>query len=323
MDWYPVAKIATEESERLLNLEEELHKRVIGQEEAIRAISQAVRRARAGLKDPKRPIGSFIFLGPTGVGKTELAKALANSLFGEDEAMIRIDMSEYMERHAVSRLVGAPPGYVGYDEAGQLTEQVRRRPYSVILFDEIEKAHPEVFNILLQVLEDGRLTDSKGRTVDFRNTVVIMTSNVGAHQIQREAGIGFRISDDERDQYTAMKEKVLEELKRTFRPEFLNRIDETIVFHALNKDHITKIVDIMLKDLSGQLTERDIKLELTDAAKEKLVEEGYDQDFGARPLRRAIQRLIENPLAEEILKGKFADGSTVRVDVEDGKLVFK
>lgn len=319
----PVAKIATEESERLLNLEEELHKRVIGQEEAIRAISQAVRRARAGLKDPKRPIGSFIFLGPTGVGKTELAKALANSLFGEDEAMIRIDMSEYMERHAVSRLVGAPPGYVGYDEAGQLTEQVRRRPYSVILFDEIEKAHPEVFNILLQVLEDGRLTDSKGRTVDFRNTVVIMTSNVGAHQIQREAGIGFRISDDERDQYTAMKEKVLEELKRTFRPEFLNRIDETIVFHALNKDHITKIVDIMLKDLSGQLTERDIKLELTDAAKEKLVEEGYDQDFGARPLRRAIQRLIENPLAEEILKGKFADGSTVRVDVEDGKLVFK
>ncbi|NLM25410.1 MAG: ATP-dependent Clp protease ATP-binding subunit [Firmicutes bacterium] len=319
----PVAKIATEESERLLNLEEELHKRVIGQEEAIRAISQAVRRARAGLKDPKRPIGSFIFLGPTGVGKTELAKALANSLFGEDEAMIRIDMSEYMERHAVSRLVGAPPGYVGYDEAGQLTEQVRRRPYSVILFDEIEKAHPEVFNILLQVLEDGRLTDSKGRTVDFRNTVVIMTSNVGAHQIQREAGIGFRISDDERDQYTAMKEKVLEELKRTFRPEFLNRIDETIVFHALNKDHIAKIVDIMLKDLSGQLTERDIKLELTDAAKEKLVEEGYDQDFGARPLRRAIQRLIENPLAEEILKGKFADGSTVRVDVEDGKLVFK
>lgn len=319
----PVAKIATEESERLLNLEEELHKRVIGQEEAIRAISQAVRRARAGLKDPKRPIGSFIFLGPTGVGKTELAKALANSLFGEDEAMIRIDMSEYMERHAVSRLVGAPPGYVGYDEAGQLTEQVRRRPYSVILFDEIEKAHPEVFNILLQVLEDGRLTDSKGRTVDFRNTVVIMTSNVGAHQIQREAGIGFRISDDQRDQYTAMKEKVLEELKRTFRPEFLNRIDETIVFHALNKDHIAKIVDIMLKDLSGQLTERDIKLELTDAAKEKLVEEGYDQDFGARPLRRAIQRLIENPLAEEILKGKFADGSTVRVDVEDGKLVFK
>ena len=319
----PVAKIATEESERLLNLEEELHKRVIDQEEAIRAISQAVRRARAGLKDPKRPIGSFIFLGPTGVGKTELAKALANSLFGEDEAMIRIDMSEYMERHAVSRLVGAPPGYVGYDEAGQLTEQVRRRPYSVILFDEIEKAHPEVFNILLQVLEDGRLTDSKGRTVDFRNTVVIMTSNVGAHQIQREAGIGFRISDDERDQYTAMKEKVLEELKRTFRPEFLNRIDETIVFHALNKDHIAKIVDIMLKDLSGQLTERDIKLELTDAAKEKLVEEGYDQDFGARPLRRAIQRLIENPLAEEILKGKFADGSTVRVDVEDGKLVFK
>lgn len=319
----PVAKIATEESERLLNLEEELHKRVIGQEEAIRAISQAVRRARAGLKDPKRPIGSFIFLGPTGVGKTELAKALANSLFGEDEAMIRIDMSEYMERHAVSRLVGAPPGYVGYDEAGQLTEQVRRRPYSVILFDEIEKAHPEVFNILLQVLEDGRLTDSKGRTVDFRNTVVIMTSNVGAHQIQREAGIGFRISDDERDQYTAMKEKVLEELKRTFRPEFLNRIDEIIVFHALNKDHIAKIVDIMLKDLSGQLTERDIKLELTDAAKEKLVEEGYDQDFGARPLRRAIQRLIENPLAEEILKGKFADGSTVRVDVEDGKLVFK
>ncbi len=318
----PVNKIAQEESERLLNLEEVLHERVVSQEEAISAVSKAVRRSRAGLKDPKRPIGSFIFLGPTGVGKTELAKALASALFGDEDAMIRIDMSEYMERHAVSRLVGAPPGYVGYDEAGQLTEKVRRRPYSVILFDEIEKAHPEVFNILLQVLEDGRLTDSRGRTVDFRNTVVIMTSNVGAQQIQRDTNIGFRISDSEKDSYQAMKSKVTDELKRSFRPEFLNRIDEVIVFHALNKQQITKIVDIMLKDLEKQLQDNDIQIEVTAAAKELIANRGFDLDFGARPLRRAIQRLIENPLSEEMLRGKFTHGGTVHIDAKEGELVF-
>lgn len=319
----PVSKIAEEESDRLLKLEEVLHQRVIAQDEAINAVSRAVRRARAGLKDPKRPIGSFIFLGPTGVGKTELAKALAEALFGDDDATVRIDMSEYMERHAVSRLVGAPPGYVGYDEGGQLTEHVRRRPYSVILLDEIEKAHPEVFNILLQVLEDGRLTDSKGRTVDFRNTVLIMTSNVGASQIQKDTGIGFRVNTDEKDSYEAMKRKVTDELKRTFRPEFLNRIDETIVFHALNKGHITQIVDIMLADLSEQLKDQAIQIEVSDKAKELIANRGFDPDFGARPLRRAIQRLVENPLSEEMLKGRFKEGATIYVDAADGQIVFK
>ncbi|MGI6149101.1 MAG: ATP-dependent Clp protease ATP-binding subunit [Firmicutes bacterium] len=319
----PVSRLAQEESVRLLELEKILHERVIAQDEAIEAVAKAVRRARAGLKDPTRPIGSFIFLGPTGVGKTELARALASALFGDDDAMIRIDMSEYMERHAVSRLIGAPPGYVGYDEGGQLTDAVRQRPYSVVLLDEIEKAHPEVFNILLQVLEDGRLTDSKGRTVDFRNTVLIMTSNVGAQQIQRESTIGFRIVVDERSEYESMKEKVTEELKRTFRPEFLNRVDEIIVFHALNKEHIKEIADIMLTELRSQLQEMDMELEVTSAAKDFIAEKGFDPDFGARPLRRAIQRYIENPLSEEMLKGRFKEGTKVTVDLAEGEIVFR
>ena len=320
----PVTKLAQEDADRLLNLEEILHRRGIGQNEAIEKVSQAVRRAHAGLKNPKRPVGSFIFLGPTGVGKTELARALAEALFGDEDAMIRIDMSEYMERHTVSRLVGAPPGYVGYDEGGQLTERVRRRPYSVILLDEIEKAHPDVFNILLQVLEDGRLTDAKGRTVDFRNTVLIMTSNVGAHQIQRESAIGFRVGDDEeRVQYERMMETVMEELKRTFRPVFLNRIDEVIVFHALNKEQMKQVVEIMVKQFTKQLAERNIFVELTDAAKELLVEKGYDPDYGARPLRRAIQRVVENPLAEQMLEGRFSEDDRIVVDAKAGEFHFR
>jgi ATP-dependent Clp protease ATP-binding subunit ClpC len=319
----PVTKLAQEESQRLLNLEEVLHERVVAQDEAIESVSRAVRRARAGLKDPKRPVGSFIFLGPTGVGKTELARALAEALFGDEDAMIRIDMSEYMERHTVSRLVGAPPGYVGYDEGGQLTERVRRRPYSVILLDEIEKAHPEVFNILLQVLEDGRLTDSKGRTVDFRNTVLIMTSNVGAHEIQRETTIGFSLEEDESASYEVMKTKVTDELRRTFRPEFLNRIDEVIVFHALNKEQLKAIIEIMVKTLVKQLGDREIHIQFTAAAKSLLAEKGYDPDYGARPLRRAIQRLVENPLSEEMLAGRFKDGDTIEVDAADGEIVFR
>ncbi len=320
----PVTKLAQEETERLLNLEEELHKRVVGQDEAIDAVARAVRRARAGLKDPKRPIGSFIFLGPTGVGKTELARALAESLFGDEDAMVVLDMSEYMERHTVSRLIGSPPGYVGYEEGGQLTERVRRRPYTVVLFDEIEKAHPEVFNALLQVLENGRLTDAKGRTVDFRNTVLIMTSNVGAHEIQRQGSIGFRTVEDEKQTHEDMKKKIMDELRRTFRPEFLNRIDEVIVFHALNKEHIRRIVDIMLTNLTKELAERGVNVEFTEAAKELLVEEGYDPQFGARPLRRAIQRLVENPLSEEMLKGRFDEGDTILVDAGENKqMVFE
>jgi ATP-dependent Clp protease ATP-binding subunit ClpC len=319
----PVTKLREEETERLLKLEQILHERVIGQTEAVEAVAKAVRRARAGLKDPKRPIGSFIFLGPTGVGKTELARALAEALFGDENAMIRIDMSEYMERHTVSRLVGSPPGYVGFDEGGQLTERVRRKPYSVILFDEIEKAHPEVFNILLQVLEDGRLTDSHGRRVDFRNTVVIMTSNVGANLIERTGPLGFQITQDEElDNYQKMKGKVLEELKRTFRPEFLNRLDEVIVFHALTKEQIGEIVALMVKPLLKQLEDRGIKLELTKEAREILVQEGFDPAFGARPLRRAVQRLIENPMSEELLKGNLNPGTTVDVGAKDGKLTF-
>lgn len=318
----PVAKLAQEESEKLLKLEETLHNRVIGQDEAVKAVSRAVRRARAGLKDPKRPIGSFIFLGPTGVGKTELARALAESLFGDEEALVRLDMSEYMEKHTVSRLIGAPPGYVGYEEAGQLTEAVRRKPYTVVLLDEIEKAHPEVFNILLQVLEDGRLTDSKGRTVDFRNTVIIMTSNVGASTIKRERALGFKAGGDNNDSYEAMKERVMEELKRTFRPEFLNRIDELIVFHALNRGHIKEIVNLMLKDLNKRLKDQGITVEVTDSAKEKLVEEGFHEEYGARPLRRAIQRLIEDQLSDGLIEGKFKLGDTVVADQVDGQFVL-
>mgnify|MGYP000858032353 CR=1 FL=1 len=317
----PVNKLTETESKKLLELENELHKRVIGQDEAIDAVSKAVRRARSGLKDPKRPVGSFIFLGPTGVGKTELARALAEAVFGDEDAMIRLDMSEYQERHTVARLIGSPPGYIGYDEGGQLTEAVRRRPYSVILFDEIEKAHPDVFNALLQVLEDGHLSDSKGRKVDFRNTIIIMTSNVGARDIKNQGGLGFMPT--EHSAYESMKDKVISELKKTFRPEFLNRIDEIIVFHALNKDHINQIVDLMFAELKKRLLEQDIHLEGTPEAKDKIAKEGYDPDFGARPLRRAIQRLIENPLSDELLAGKFEPGDTVIVDGNENKIVFK
>ncbi|MET1031628.1 ATP-dependent protease ATP-binding subunit ClpC [Domibacillus tundrae] len=312
----PVSKLAQTETDRLLNLEEILHSRLIGQEEAVTSISKAVRRARAGLKDPKRPIGSFIFLGPTGVGKTELAKALAESMFGDEDAMIRIDMSEYMEKHSTSRLVGSPPGYVGYEEGGQLTEKIRRKPYSVVLLDEIEKAHPDVFNILLQVLEDGRLTDSKGRTVDFRNTVVIMTSNVGAQSLQKNKYVGFNIQDATQD-HKDMKGKVMEELKRAFRPEFLNRIDEIIVFHALEKKHLKEIVTLMTDQLTSRLKEQDINVELTNKAKEKIADEGYDPEYGARPLRRALQKQVEDRLSEELLKGNVLTGQQVVVDIDE------
>ncbi|HHY13295.1 MAG TPA: ATP-dependent Clp protease ATP-binding subunit [Thermoanaerobacterales bacterium] len=318
----PVDKLTEEEAQRLLNMENILHKRVIGQNEAVEAISKAVRRARAGLKDPRRPVGSFIFLGPTGVGKSELAKALAEALFGYEEAMIRIDMSEYMERHTVSRLVGAPPGYIGYDEGGQLTEAVRRKPFSVILLDEIEKANTDVFNILLQILEDGRLTDAQGRTVDFTNTVLIMTSNVGAHLIQREKPLGFVAEQDEEEIHSKMKDNVLNEMRKVFRPEFLNRLDEVIVFHALNEKHLEKIVDLMLEQLNERMEEFNIKIQVTDAGKKIITEEGYNPMYGARPLRRAIQRLIENPLSEEVLEGKISEGDTVLIDSEDGKLTF-
>ncbi len=315
----PVVNIEQEETERLLNLEKILHERVIGQDEAVKAIARAIRRARAGLKDPKRPIGSFIFLGPTGVGKTELARALAESLFGEEDALIRLDMSEYMEKHTVSRLIGAPPGYVGYEEAGQLTEAVRRKPYSVVLLDEIEKAHPEVFNILLQVLEDGRLTDSKGRVVDFRNCVLIMTSNVGADLIRRESTMGF-VVETEDSSYEKMKDRVLDGLKKTFRPEFLNRIDETIVFHSLKMEHILQIVDLMLAELNERLIERDFTIEATEEAKKKLAELGFDEKFGARPLRRAILRYVEDNLSEGLLEGKFKPGDKVLIKVVDDKI---
>lgn len=319
----PVTRLAQGESERLLHLEEALHKRVIGQDEAVEAVSRAVRRARAGLKDPKRPVGSFIFLGPTGVGKTELARALAEVLFGNEDAMIRFDMSEYMEKHTVSRLIGAPPGYVGHDEGGQLTDAVRRKPYSVILLDEIEKAHPDVFNILLQVLEDGRLTDNHGRTADFKNTVIIMTSNLGAHLIKRGRGtLGFTAEDEADDDYDKMKERVMEELKRTIRPEFFNRIDEIIVFHALKKDEIKQIIDIMLADIEQRLEEHGIKLRVTDKAKEKIMEEGFDPDYGARPLRRALQKQIEDPLSEKILQGEFKAGDTVVVEIQKEQINF-
>lgn len=317
----PVKKLAQEESERLMHLDEILHQRVIGQDEAVQAVVRAVRRARAGLKDPKRPIGSFIFLGPTGVGKTELARALAEALFGKEDASIRIDMSEYMEKHAVSRLVGAPPGYIGHDEGGQLTEAVRRKPYSVILLDEIEKAHPEVFNILLQVLEDGRLTDTAGRTVNFRNAVIIMTSNVGASILRKEA-LGFASRRNRETEYKNMSSTVMEELKKTFRPEFLNRVDEIVVFHSLQPEELLKITEIMLKDVTKRLQELGLELQIEQSAVELIAKEGNDPSFGARPLRRAIQRLIEDELSEKILEGVFALGDKIKVSVEDGKLKF-
>ncbi len=303
----PVSKLAQTETDKLLNLESILHDRLIGQDEAVVAVAKAVRRARAGLKDPKRPIGSFIFLGPTGVGKTELARALAESMFGDEDAMIRIDMSEYMEKHSTSRLVGSPPGYVGYEEGGQLTEKVRRKPYSVVLLDEVEKAHPDVFNILLQVLEDGRLTDSKGRTVDFRNTIVIMTSNVGAEALKRNKHLGFNVQDESRD-YSDMKGKVMDELKKAFRPEFLNRIDEIIVFHMLEKKHIQEIVTLMVNQLVNRLKEQEIELHLTEGAISAIADKGFDREYGARPLRRAIQKHVEDRLSEELLKGAIEKG---------------
>ncbi|WP_373894571.1 ATP-dependent protease ATP-binding subunit ClpC [Virgibacillus natechei] len=312
----PVARLTKDESERLLNMEETLHNRVIGQEEAVDAVSKAIRRARAGLKDPKRPIGSFIFLGPTGVGKTELARALAEAMFEDEEAMIRIDMSEYMEKHSTSRLVGSPPGYVGYEEGGQLTEKVRTKPYSVVLLDEVEKAHPEVFNILLQVLEDGRLTDSKGRVVDFRNTVLIMTSNVGANELRRNKYVGFNLGEEGQD-YKDMKSKVTEEMKKAFRPEFLNRIDEMIVFHALEKKHMKRIVTLMVEQLKARLSEQEIDFSLTDKSIEKIANDSYDPEYGARPLRRSIQQNIENLLSEELLKENITKGQKVKVGLNN------
>lgn len=323
----PVTRLVEAETTKLLRMEEELHKRVIGQDEAIAAVSRAVRRARSGLKDPKRPTGSFIFLGPTGVGKTELARALAQFLFDNEDSLIRIDMSEYQERFNVSRLVGAPPGYIGYEEGGQLTEAVRRKPYSVVLLDEIEKAHPEVFNVLLQVLDDGRLTDSQGRIVDFKNTVIIMTSNVGAREITDRKTFGFQTdgggSRQTAAQYESMRNRVMEELKRSFRPEFLNRIDDVIVFHQLTQEQIHEIVDLMLKNVSKQLEAQDMHLEVTHEAKDILAAEGWDPNYGARPLRRAIQRLIEDPLSEEVLLGRFSAGDGIRAEAEGGKIIFR
>ena len=317
----PVYKLTEEETAKLLRMEDELHKRVVGQNDAIKAVSKAIRRTRAGLKDPKRPSGSFIFLGPSGVGKTETAKTLAEFLFGDESSMINLDMSEYMEKHTVSRLVGSPPGYVGYDEGGQLTEQVRRKPFSVVLFDEIEKAHPDVFNTLLQILEEGRLTDAQGRTVDFKNTVIIMTSNLGTADL-RKAALGF-VKADEAATHERMKIKVHEELKRSFRPEFLNRIDDIIVFHELSTEDITLMVDLMIKRLKDQLMGLGLGIELTMDAKILLAKKGYDPQLGARPLRRAIQTEIEDPLSEKLLWKEYSAGESVLVDVEDGEIVFR
>jgi ATP-dependent Clp protease ATP-binding subunit ClpB len=302
------------EKDRLLQMEEHIQQRVVGQLEAVTAVANAIRRARAGLSDPSRPIGSFLFLGPTGVGKTELTKALANFLFDTDDAMVRIDMSEFMEKHSVARLIGAPPGYVGYDEGGYLTEAVRRRPYSVILLDEVEKAHPDVFNVLLQVLDDGRLTDGQGRTVDFRNTVVVMTSNLGSQRIQELSG---------EQNYEEMKNAVMEIVSQHFRPEFLNRIDDAVVFHPLGREHIRAIVDIQLGYLLKRLADREMKIILTDAARDRLAEAGFDPVYGARPLKRAIQQQVENPLAQEILQGRFKPGDTIEVGVADNQLEFQ
>jgi ATP-dependent Clp protease ATP-binding subunit ClpB len=308
----PVSRLMEGEMSKLVRMEEVLHARVIGQDDAVSAVANAIRRSRAGLSDPNRPIGSFLFLGPTGVGKTELARTLADFLFDDEKAMVRIDMSEYMEKHTVSRLIGAPPGYIGYDEGGQLTEAIRRRPYAVVLFDEIEKAHSDVFNVLLQVLEDGRLTDGKGRTVDFRNTVLIMTSNVASDLIQEMA----------RHETKDMKDRLMDALRKTFRPEFLNRIDEIVTFKSLGQEEIYKIVDIQLRDLQKRLAERKITLDLTEEARKSLGERGYDPVFGARPLKRAIQRMVENPLAVEVLAGKFKEGDHVIVDTKDRETFF-
>ncbi len=324
MTGVPVTKLTEGESERLMRLEDTLHERVIGQHDAIVAISKAIRRARVGLKAPNRPIGSFIFCGPTGVGKTELAKALAEAMFGSEDNMIRVDMSEFMEKHSTSKLIGSPPGYVGYDDGGNMAELVRKKPYSVVLFDEIEKAHPDVFNIMLQILDDGRLTDSKGRHVSFKNTVIIMTSNVGASMIANKAKLGFSTSeDDSKDKYEHLKDTVSEEMKKAFRPEFLNRIDETIVFSHLSKPEIRQIVDLMMKDLVKRLSEKELNIEVTDEVKDHLADNGYSEAYGARPLRRLIQRKVEDSLAEEILSGKYAPGDTIRLTLNDGKIAFE
>ncbi|MBA7499073.1 ATP-dependent Clp protease ATP-binding subunit ClpC [subsurface metagenome] len=322
----PVSQMLEGETEKLLHMEERIHERLINQEEAVTAVCEAIRRGRTGLKDPRRPIGSFMFLGPTGVGKTELARTLAQFLFDDENAIVRLDMSEYQEKHTVSRLYGAPPGYVGYDEGGQLTEAVRRRPYRVILLDEIEKAHPDVFNALLQILDDGRLTDGHGRTVDFKNTVVIMTSNTGVELIKREASIGFATQKDEaktrKQAYESMKEKVMGEVKKTFRPEFINRIDEIIVFHELTEEQLRSIVDLLVKDLQKRLADRKLGVELTEEVKSWLAKEGYDPIYGARPLRRAIERYVENPLSTKLLRGEFREGDTIIVDLKDNALTF-
>ena len=317
-----VSRITESESQRLVNLEAILHERVIGQEEAVKSVARAIRRARAGLKDPNRPIGSFIFLGPTGVGKTELCKALAEALFGDEDSMIRIDMSEYMEKHSVSRMIGSPPGYVGHEEGGQLTEKVRRKPYAVILLDEVEKAHPDVFNILLQILEDGRLTDGQGRVVDFKNTVIVMTSNAGAHTLRRQRSMGFGGAESSERTYEAMKENIMGEVKNIFRPEFLNRVDEIIVFHALEQAEIDAIARLLLKQVCARLAERGIELDVDESALSLISRAGYDIQYGARPLRRAIQRMVEDALSEEILLGKIRLGDRVRAAAEDDKLVF-
>lgn len=325
-DWtgVPVNKMTTEESQRLLNLEEELHKRVVGQEQAVKAVSNAIRRARVGLKDPKKPVGTFIFVGPTGVGKTYLAKSLAETMFGDEDLMIRIDMSEYMEKHSVSRLIGSPPGYVGFDEGGQLTEAVRRKPYSVVLFDEIEKAHPDVFNILLQILDDGRLTDSKGRTVNFKNTIIIMSSNVGATTIRKQNVLGFTaVGEEQKEEYERMKETIMDELKRTFRPEFLNRVDEVIVFHSLVEEDVKSIVNIMVGDLENRMNKLDINIKVTEDTIDYISKEGFDPVYGARPLERTITKMIEDQLAEEMLKGNVSKNDNIIIDYKDNKLVFE
>jgi ATP-dependent Clp protease ATP-binding subunit ClpC len=323
----PVTRLATEESQRLLQMEENLHVRVVGQDEAIESIAKAVRRARAGIKDPRRPIGVFLFLGPTGVGKTYLVRALAEFMFGSEDSMVRLDMSEFMERHSVARLVGAPPGYVGYDDGGQLTEAVRRKSYTTILLDEIEKAHPDVFNILLQMFDDGNLTDAKGRKVNFRNTIVVMTSNIGSDLIRRGSFLGFsKPGEDDKSSeqaYERMKEKVLDEVKKFFRPEFLNRIDASVVFHSLGREDIVRIVELMLRDVAKQLLEKGVSMEVSQEAKEMLAERGFDADFGARPLRRQIQEQVEDKLSEEFLAGNFGPGDTIYVDVKDDEITLR
>src|SRR5690606_6637943 len=323
----PVYQFTEEESARLLRMEEELHNYIVGQDEAISAISKAIRRARAGLKDPRRPIGSFIFLGPTGVGKTELTKALATFLFGSEDSLIQLDMSEFMERHNVARLIGSPPGYVGYEDAGQLTEAIRRRPYSIVVFDEIEKAHPEAFNILLQIMEEGHLSDAKGHQVDFRNAIIIMTSNVGASTLQRGPNLGFSLEQSVGSQtdreHKEMSKKLMDELKRQFRPEFLNRVDSIIVFRELSREDIFNIVDIVMNQVNERLTEHSLSVVVTEAGKEWLANEGYDPEFGARPLRRLVQTQIEDRLSDAVLSGRFKPGDTVVIDVEEGNLVLR